>query len=210
MTRVILADDHELMREGIKKILSQERDMRVVGEAADIGELLGTVAAHDADIVILDLEFPGRNALDAIAELRKAHPALAVLVLTAHAEDRFAVRALKAGAAAYVHKASATTELVKAIRRVASGERYFSSVVVDLVARELQNPRGDAPHSKLSAREVQILSMIGAGKPTKQIASELSIAVKTVGVHRTRILKKMGMHSSNELVRYAIKHGLAE
>lgn len=210
MIRVIVADDHELMREGIKKILSQERDMRVVGEAADIEELLGSAATRNADIVILDLEFPGRSGLDAIVELRQAHRGLAVVVLSAYAEDRFAVRALKAGAAAYVHKASATAELVKAIRRVANGERYFSSLVVDLVARELQNPNGDAPHLRLSARETQILSMIGAGKPTKQIASELSIAVKTVGVHRTRILKKMGMHSGAELVRYAIKHGLAE
>jgi DNA-binding NarL/FixJ family response regulator len=210
MIRIIIADDHELIREGVRKILRGERDMRVVGEAANVGELLALVGQCEAEVLVLDINLPGRSGLDALGELRGLRRALAVVVLSMHPEDRFALRALKAGAAAYVSKASAADELVAAVRKAASGMRYISPTVADLLARELENPKSTAPHEKLSARESQILSLIGAGKSAKQIASELSISVNTVNTHRARILEKMGMRGNAELIRYAVEHGLAE
>jgi DNA-binding NarL/FixJ family response regulator len=205
MIRIVIADDHELIREGVKKILRGERDMRVVGEAANVGELLALVGQCEADVLVLDINLPGRSGLDALGELRGLQPGLSVVVLSMHPEDRFALRVLKAGAAAYVSKASAADELVAAVRKAASGGRYISPVVADLLARELE-----APHEKLSARESQILSLIGAGKSTQQIAAELSISVNTVNTHRARILEKLGMRANAELIRYAIEHGLTE
>jgi len=210
MIRIIIADDHELIREGVKKILRGERDMRVVGEAENVGELLALVGQCEADVLVLDINLPGRSGLDALGELRGLQPGLPVVVLSMYSENRFALRVLKAGAAAYVSKASAADELVAAIRKAASGGRYISPVVADLLARELENPQGVAPHEKLSARESQILSLIGAGKSTKQIAYGLSISINTVNTHRARILEKMGMRANAELIRYAVEHGLTE
>jgi DNA-binding NarL/FixJ family response regulator len=210
MAKVIIADDHQLMREGIKKILRREPNMRVVGEVANVDELLQLVEASHADVLILDINFPTRSGFDALVEVRRVRPELAVVMLSMYPEDRFALRALKAGVAAYVNKASAADELVKAVRRAASGDRYISPIVVDLIARELQDPTGGAPHEKLSVRESQILSLIGAGKPARQIARELAIGPATVNTLRARILKKMGMHANSELIRYAIEHGLTE
>lgn len=210
MIKVIIADDHELMREGIKKILRKDRRMRVVGEAASVDQTLQLVGARDADVLILDVNFPVRSGLDALVELRRVRPALAVVMLSMYPEDRFALRALKAGAAAYVNKASAADELLKAVRVAAHGERYLSPSVADLIARGLRDPKGTAPHEKLSAREAQILSLIGAGKPVRRIASELSIGVSTVNTYRARILRKMGMRSNSELIRYAVERELTE
>jgi DNA-binding NarL/FixJ family response regulator len=210
MIRIVIADDHELIREGVKKILRGERGMRVVGEATNVGELLALVGQCEADVLVLDINLPGRSGLDALGELRGLQPGLSVVVLSMHPEDRFALRVLKAGAAAYVSKASAADELVVAVRKAASGRRYISPVVADLLARELENPKGVAPHEKLSARESQILSLIGAGKSTKQIAYGLSISINTVNTHRARILEKMGMRANAELIRYAVEHGLTE
>jgi two-component system, NarL family, invasion response regulator UvrY len=210
MTRVIVADDHELMREGVKKILRGEPGMRVVGEAASADELLELMRTRDADVLILDINLPVRSGLDALAEIRRVQPALAVVMLSMYSEDRFALRALKAGAAAYVNKASAAEELVKAVRKAAKGARHIGPVVADLLARELQDPKGATPHEKLSARESQILSLVCAGKSTKEIAADLSISVNTVYTYRARIAEKMGMQANSDLIRYAFRHGLAE
>ena len=210
MIKVIIADDHELMREGIKKILRRERDVRVIGEAANVDELLQLAGTRDADVLILDINFPIRSGLDALVELRRVRRDLPVVMLSMYREDRFALRAFKAGAAAYVNKASAADDLVMAIRKVVKDGRYISPVVADLLARELVDPTGALPHEKLSPRESQILSLIGHGKSTKLIASELSISVNTVNTYRARILEKMAMHANSELIRYAIEHGLTE
>jgi len=210
MTRVLIADDHELMREGVKKILRGEPGMRVVGESASVDALLELMRTRDADVLILDINLPARSGLDALVEIRRAQPALAVVMLSAYSEDRFALRALKSGAAAYVNKASAAEELVRAVRKAAKGGRHIGPVVADLLAREIQDPKSAAPHDKLSARESQILSLIGAGKSAKLIASELAISANTVNTYRARILKKMGMHANAELMRYAIAHELIE
>ncbi|HKW38637.1 MAG TPA: response regulator transcription factor [Burkholderiales bacterium] len=209
MIKVIIADDHELVREGIKRILRRERGIRVVAEAASVAELLGTVETCDADVLILDVNFPARSGLDALVELSRKERKPAVVMLTVYPEDRFALAAFKAGALAYVSKASAAADLVSAVRSAAAGERHLSPVVVDLLAHKLSDPRGGAPHENLSAREAQILSMIGAGKPARRIATELSIGVNTVNTYRARILKKMRMRTSAELIRYAIERGLA-
>jgi DNA-binding NarL/FixJ family response regulator len=210
VTKVIIADDHELMREGVKKILRGEPGMRVVGEAASVDELLHLMRSRDADVLILDVNLPVRSGLDALVEIRRLQPALAVVMLSMYPEDRFALRALKAGAAAYVNKASAAEELVKAVRKAAKGGRYVGPVVSDLLAREIQDPKGAAPHEKLSARESQILSLVCSGKSVKQIASALSISANTVYTYRARIVKKMGMQANSELIRYAFRHGLTE
>jgi len=210
MIKVIIADDHELMREGVKKILRREPGIRVIGEAASVDELLRLAGTCDADVLVLDINFPVRSGLDALVELQRVRPALAVVMLSMYSEDRFALRALKAGAAGYVNKASAAEELVEAVRKVAGGGRHLSPAVAGLLAREVENPTGLAPHGKLSARESQILSLIGSGKSVKLIASQLSITVNTVNTHRARMLKKMGMRANSELIRYAIEHGLIE
>lgn len=210
MIRIIVADDHELIREGVRKILRGDREIRIVGEAANVGELLALVGRCEAEVLVLDINLPGRSGLDALRELRALRPGLSVVVLSMHPEDRFALRALKSGAAAYVSKASAADELVEAVRKAAKGGRYISPVVADLLARELENPVSAAPHEKLSARESQILFLIGAGKSAKQIASELSISINTVNTHRARILEKMGMRANAELIRYVIEHRLTE
>ena len=210
MIRIIIADDHQLMREGVKKILRSERGMQVVGEAADVGRLLALVAKREADILILDINLPGRSGLDALVEIRKLRRELAVVVLSMYPEDRFALRALKAGAMAYVSKASAADQLVEAVRKSANGRRYISPTVADLLAREVQDPTSAAPHERLSARESQVLSLIGAGKSTRLIANELSISVNTANTYRARILEKMRMHANSELIRYAIEHRLIE
>lgn len=210
MIKVIVADDHELMREGVKKILHREQHIQVIGEAANIDELLQLAMTCDADVLILDINFPARSGLDALVEIRRLRRELAVVVLSMYSEDRFALRVLKAGAAAYVNKASAADELVKAVRRAANGEHYLSPIVVGFLARELQDPKGGPPHRKLTSRESQVLSLIGAGKPAKQIADELLVSGATVNAIRTRILKKLGMHATSELLRYAIEHGFSE
>jgi len=210
MTRLIIADDHELMREGVKKILRGVPGMQVVGEAASVDELLNLVRSRDANVLILDINLPVRSGLDALVEVRRLQPALAVVMLSMYPEDRFALRALKSGAAAYVNKACAADELVQAVRKAAKGGRHIGPVVADLLARELQDPKGTAPHEKLSARESQILSLVCGGKSAKQIASELSISINTVYTYRARIAEKMGMQASSELIRYAFRHGLTE
>jgi two-component system, NarL family, invasion response regulator UvrY len=210
MTKVIVADDHELMREGVKKILRGEPGMRVVGEAASVDELLPLMRSRDADVLILDINLPFRSGLDALVEIRRAQPALAVVMLSMYSEDRFALRALKAGAAAYVNKGSAAEELVRAVRKAAKGGRYVGNVVADLLARELQDPKSAAPHEKLSARESQILSLVCTGRSARQIAGALSISVNTVYTYRARIAEKMGTQGNSELIRYAFRHGLTE
>jgi len=210
MTRVIVADDHELMREGVKKILRGVPGMRVVGEAGSGDELLQLVGSREADVLILDINLPARSGLDVLVEIHRVRRALAVVMLSMYPEDRFALRALKSGASAYVNKASAAEELVKAVRKAAKGARYIDPVVADLLAREIQDPKDARPHEKLSARESQILSLICVGRSARQIASALSISLNTVYTYRARIAEKMGMQGNSELIRYAFRHGLTE
>lgn len=208
MIHIVIADDHALIQEGIKKILRRQPDLRIIGEAGNGSELLGILRDAEPDLLILDISLPGRSGIDLLGDIKKVRPALRVLMLSMYEEERFAVRALKSGAAGYVCKSTAAEELVTAIRRVVSGGRYVSPAVAEILVSQLNGSVGQAAHERLTNRELQILSMIGAGKAVKQIASELGISINTVATHRARILKKMDLPSSAALVRYAVEHSL--
>lgn len=210
MTDVIIVDDHALIREGVKKTLSDEPEMRLVGEANNIAELFKLLGQVHADIILLDITMPGESGLDALKELRQTHPHLPVLILSFHPEERFAVRALKAGAAGYITKESATEELVQAVRRVAGGGRYVSTALAERLAAELADKSDKLPHETLSDREFQVMRLFAQGKKSSEIAEQLSVSVNTVNTYRTRLLQKMKMQSDVELSRYAVEHGLIE
>jgi two-component system, NarL family, invasion response regulator UvrY len=210
MIRIIIADDHAIVRNGLKQILADEAGMELIGEAKDANELLELVRRHSCDVVVLDLSMPGRSGLAVIKELRDGRPHLAVLVLTMHPEDQYAVRALRAGAAGYVTKGSSPAELVKAIKRVAAGGRYITASVAESLAVCLGTREGQLPHENLSDREHEVLCKIASGKTVHQIADELFLSPNTVSTYRTRILEKLQLHGNGELIRYAIKNGLAD
>ncbi len=207
---VLIADDHPLIREGLKKILNAEPDFKVVGEANNVVELLAQMKRLAVNIVLLDISMPGESGLDALKELRQKYPHVPVLILSIHPEQRFAVRALKAGASGYIMKQSAVEELVQAIRKVVSGGKYVSASLAEQLATELDNESGKALHETLSDREFQVMRLIAAGKKSSEIAAELSVTLSTVNTYRSRILEKMRMQSNVDLTRYAIENGLIE
>ena len=210
MINVLIADDHAMIREGIKKTLSGEPDMALVGSADSVAELFKQLERLPVSIVLLDITMPGESGLDALKELRQKYPRLPVLILTFHPEHRFAVRALKAGASGYITKESATEELVQAIRKIASGGKYVSSVLAEQLATELEDKADTPLHETLSDREFQVMRLFAAGKKSSEIAEQLSVSVNTVNTYRMRVLQKMKMQSDVELSRYALEHGLIE
>lgn len=210
MINILIADDHELIREGLKKILKKESDMEVVGEAQNAQEVFEQVKNRKLSIVLLDISMPGLSGLDALTELRQNYPHLPVLILSMHPEDRFAVRALKAGAAGYITKDSAVSELVNAIRKVVGGSKYVSVRLAEKLADELEKGTEKPLHETLSDREFQVMRMVAAGKKISDIANELSLSISTVNTYRTRILEKMKMKTNVELTRYAIENHLIE
>jgi DNA-binding NarL/FixJ family response regulator len=210
LINILIADDHELIREGLKKILKKETDMEVVGEAQNAQEVFEQVKNRKLSIVLLDISMPGLSGLDALTELRQNYPHLPVLILSMHPEDRFAVRALKAGAAGYITKDSAVSELVNAIRKVVGGSKYVSVRLAEKLADELEKGTEKPLHETLSDREFQVMRMVAAGKKISDIANELSLSISTVNTYRTRILEKMKMKTNVELTRYAIENHLIE
>ncbi len=209
MVNVFIADDHELIREGLKKTLKAEPDMLVAGEAANAAELFRALRQNPVDIVLLDISMPGESGLEALKEIKRQHPQLPVLILSVHPEHRFAVRALKAGAAGYVTKDTAVEELVQAIRKIVAGGKYVSISLAEKLVEELET--GDKlPHENLSDREFQVMRMLAAGKTRNEIADELSISLSTVNTYRNRIMEKMRMQTNTDLTRYAVEHGLIE
>lgn len=210
MIRVVIADDHVVVREGLVRILSDEHDMAVVGEASNAQELLAAVRKQRCDAVVLDISMPGKSGLEALQELKEEHPHLPVLVLSVYPEDQYAVRALKKGAAAYVTKESAREELVEAIRKVVTGGRYISPRLAEQLAVHVATDTEKPPHEALSAREYQVLCRIAAGKAMTEIAAELSLSTKTINTYRARILEKMSMKTNAELIRYALQHRLVD
>jgi two-component system invasion response regulator UvrY len=208
MIRVLLVDDHTMFREGLKQILSKHSDIVVVAEAGSGEDALALTRTTTCDAVILDISLPGRSGWEILSDLRRECPAVPVLILSMHPEDQYAVHAFRAGAAGYLTKESATEELVGAIRKVLDGRKYVSPALAEKLALDLSADTEKAPHETLSAREFQILCMIGLGKSITAIADELALSVKTVGTYRTRILEKMGMQSNAELIRYAIQNHL--
>ena len=208
MTRVLLADDHPLLRNGLKQVLTQEPDLEVVGEAEDSEQVLRQVEETPCDVLVLDLTMPGRGGLDVLRDIRRQHPDLPILILSMHAENQFAVRAIKAGANGYLSKDNAGTEVVKAIRKVLTGKKYVSPSLAEMLANALDQDTERPPHASLSDREFQVLCKIASGMTVSQIAEEISLSVKTISTYRSRVLEKMNMHNNAELTRYAIQSGL--
>lgn len=210
MIRVFIADDHAIVREGVKRIISDADDMCVAGEAADGPELLALVAGDGVDVVLLDLAMPGMGGLEVIQQIHQRKPRLAVLVVSMHAADQYAVRAIKAGAAGYINKGRPPKELLAAIRTVAAGRHYISPDVAESLAAHLLTDTSKLPHESLSNREYEVLCLIASGKSVGDIAEELSLSIKTVSTYRGRILGKLGLRHNAELMRYALAHGLVE
>lgn len=208
MTRVLIADDHAVVRQGLKQILADDFSTAVVGEASTGQEVLDLLKEQSWDIVVLDITMPGKSGLDVLKEIKHSHPKLPVLVLSMHPEDQFAMRVLKAGASGYMTKETAPEELVKAIKKVLGGGKYISMEFAEKIAFTW-NAAGEKPlHEALSDREYQVLCMIASGKTVSQIADELALSVKTISTYRMRILEKMKMKNNAELTHYAIKNGL--
>ena len=208
MIRIVIADDHTLMREGLKRILESTDDIEVVGEATDGFGVLAHVRKGGFDLLLLDLSMPGRSGIDLIRQIRTESQKLPVLVLTMYEEEQYAIRSIRAGAQGYLTKESAGTQLVHAIRKVASGKPYISMEVAEQLARDIMTPEKPLPHSQLSNREFEIFNLLAQGKTVTDIGQQLHLSVKTVSTHKSRILNKMSMHSISEIVRYAVAHNL--
>ena len=208
--RILIADDHAVVRQGLKQILAGAFKRASFGEAANSQEALDCVWKESWDIVILDLTMPGRSGLEVLKEIKQAHPKLPVLMLSMHPEDQFAVRLLKAGAAGYMTKESAPEELVGAVKKAVAGGRYVSAALAEKMASLLVNDVHVAPHERLSDREFLILRLIASGKSVSIIARELSLSVKTVSTYRSRLLEKMNLSNNAQLVHYAFHNNLVE
>ncbi len=208
MTRILIADDHEMFREGIKRICDDNPDIIVAGEAGSGYEVLDKVEKDDYDVLLLDIAMPGLNGLDTLKQLKSRKPGLRVLVLSMYPEDEYAVRAIKAGAAGYVTKGRASRELIEAIQKVSSGGNYINASVAEKLLFDTTPDRTKPRHETLSDREYQIFSLIVKGGKVSEIADELSLSVKTVSTYKVRIFGKMEMKSTAELVKYAVENEL--
>ena len=208
--RVMIADDHAIVRQGLRQILSDIEDMEVAGEACNGVEALQLSRDGQWDVVLMDVSMPDRNGIDALKLIRKEQPRLPVLILSMYPEEQYAIRALKAGAAGYLTKQSAPEQLVTAIRQVASGKKYVSASLAMELAEAIGEDTDRPLHEKLSDREYQTLCMIASGKTLTQIAEELNLSVKTVSVYRARLLEKMRLRNNAELTHYGLKFGLVE
>jgi DNA-binding NarL/FixJ family response regulator len=210
MIKTVIADDHPIVRAGLKQILAEASDIEVAAEAGDGHELLRLIRKGGVDVVLLDITMPGLMGLDALKQMRVENPELPILVLSMHPEDQYGIRVLKAGASGYLMKSAAPDQLVGAIRKVHRGGKYVSPSLAEKMAFGLQTGASGLPHEALSDREYQVLCMIASGKTVKEIAAELSLSEKTISTYRTRILEKMDMKSSAELTHYAIKLNLVD
>jgi DNA-binding NarL/FixJ family response regulator len=209
MTRIVIADDHAVVRKGLRQLIVEAEDMTVVGEAASGDELLTVLRSTTADIVILDLSLGVRSGLDLLKHVKSELPRLPVIILSMHPEDLFAVRALRAGASGYVEKNSAPEELLTAIRRAVRGGTYVSARIGEKIAADVARGGATAlPHERLSDRELQVLRLLGSGMSVTAIAHDLNLSVKTVSTHRTRVLAKTGFRNNADIVEYVISHGL--
>ena len=208
--RVLIADDHAIVRQGLRQILSDTPDLTVAGEAENGVQAVQMVRNGEWDVVLMDVSMPDRNGIDALKLIKKEFPRLPVLILSMYPEEQYAIRALKAGASGYLTKQRAPELLVTAIRQVASGKKYVSPSLAEELANAIGEDSERLPHEKLSDREYQTLCMIASGKTPAEIAEALNLSVKTVSVYRARLLEKMNLRNNAELTHYGLKHGLAE
>ena len=206
--KILIADDHAIVRHGLKQILADEFKKASFNEARNGQEVLDSVWKQNYDVVVLDITMPGRSGLEVLKEIKKAKPKLPVLVLSMHPEDQFAVRVLKAGASGYMTKESAPEELVVAVKKILSGGRHISSALGEIMAAHLTLNTNRPPHELLSNREFQVMRMIASGKTVSEIARMLSLSVRTISTYRARILEKTGMKTNAELTHYAFQHSL--
>jgi two-component system invasion response regulator UvrY len=210
MIRILVADDHSVVRRGLVQIVADSPEMEVTGEATTGPETLELARSQPFDVVILDIAMPGRGGLDILRELKAENPGLKVIVLSMYSEEQYAIRSLRDGASAYLTKGSPPDELILAIKTVAAGKRYITPSVADRLASYVEDNSQRAPHETLSDREMQVLVLIGSGKPVSDIAEELNLSIKTVSTYRSRVLLKMGMETNAQLIRYALQHSLVE
>ncbi|MDP1534825.1 MAG: response regulator transcription factor [Rubrivivax sp.] len=208
--RILIVDDHAIVREGLKQILAEVDDIVVAGEADCSSRALQMARRESWDMVLMDITMPDRSGIETLELMKKEHPGLQVLMLSMHRETQYAVRALKSGAAGYLNKQSAPAQLVDAIRMVASGKKYISAEVAQELASQVSGERDTLPHEGLSNREYQTLCMIASGLPVSAIADKLALSVKTISMYRARLLKKMQLKNNAELTHYAIKNGLLD
>jgi DNA-binding NarL/FixJ family response regulator len=208
--RIVLADDHAIVREGLKRIVSDVADFTVAGEAADGTQVMSVVRSLEFDVLVLDLSMPGRSGMELIKLVKAEKPRLRILVLSMHQETQYAVRAIKSGASGYLTKESAPAQLEQAIRKIAAGGAYISAEVAEQLALGAM-PGSDAPpHETLSDREFEVFRLLVAGDAVSDIAAKLNLSVKTVSTHKSNLMQKLGLNNQTELVRYALKHGLAD
>jgi DNA-binding NarL/FixJ family response regulator len=208
--RVFIADDHAIVREGLKQILAESPDIVVAGEAENGLDAVKQFPKSKCQVLLLDISMPDKSGIDVLKQIKKDQPEVAVLMLSMHREDQYAIRSLKAGAAGYMTKQSAPKELVTAIRQVATGQKYISAALAQELASQLGEPRENLPHETLSDREFQTLTMIASGLTVGAIANELSLSVKTISEYRARLLAKMKLKNNAELTHYAIRNQLIE
>jgi len=208
MKKILIVDDHPIVRDGLKQILADTEDMVVGGEAGSADEALALVRDADWDLVVLDITLPGRTGIDLLRDLRRERPALPVLMLSIHPEEELGVRAVKAGASGYLNKECASDDLVHAIQLIVTGNKYISRRLSERLIEEIQRDTNKPPHETLSDREYEVMALISAGKSMKEVAAALSLSKSTVSTYRVRILDKLNVRSNAEITRYALHHGL--
>ena len=208
--KVLIADDHAIVREGLKQILADTKDIVVAGHAENGNEAIKLSRENRCDVLLLDISMPDRSGIEVLKQVKKESPHIAILMLSMHREDQYAIRSLKAGASGYLNKQSAPAELVNAIRQVASGRKYISAALAQELANQINDNHEIPLHETLSDREYQTLTMIASGKTVSDIAAELALSVKTISMYRSRLLQKMKLRHNAELTHYAIKNHLVD
>jgi DNA-binding NarL/FixJ family response regulator len=210
MIRVVIADDHTIVREGLKQVLATDPELEVVGEARDGLEAMQLVRGTPFDVLLIDISMPGRSGLEVIRQIKAEKPKLRILVLSMHEEHQYAVRAIRSGASGYLTKDSASTQLISALRKLAAGGAWISAEVAEQLALGAMPHADQAPHIALSDREFQVLRMLAAGDTVTDVAAKVNLSVKTVSTHKSRLMQKLGVSTNTELLRYAIQHRLSE
>lgn len=206
--RILIADDHQMFREGLKRILSEEQDLALVGEAGSAQDVVNAIESDSWDIVVLDINLPGRNGIEVLKEIKLRHASLPVLILSMYPSSQYGMRAIRAGASGYLTKSDAAEELIQALRKIKAGGKYIGSDLADALAEGIQKNNPAFPHELLSDREYEVFHHLATGKTVGEIAEELNLSVKTVSTHRTHILEKLNSRNNSEIVQYAMNQHL--